>query len=169
MKMTYDDFKPGKYYKYGGLYVFRCEQNNGEKNLVDLDGTLFCSVQSALDHWYNSWLGECDRDGNLLEAKHDCPECERLKERVKELEAKLKDKLAVKDEPEMVEFDGIPGKWFPYTDGDTVLFQERTLFQTITESERVCPSAWDDCEHFFYDVYRWDDIIAYRPADREDC
>lgn len=211
MKMTYDDFEPGKYYiDEGGSYCLV-----GTPNIQTLTKNLHWfphhNVGAVIpDGFVRNMIGECDRDGNLIEPKGPCSECERLKEMVKELESKLKDKetararmqsqrdhmsaklaeltgytpkevrdgvkllalgikdkLAVKQDPDMVTFDGIPGKWFSYTAGDTLPFQERTLFQTITESERVCPSDWDDYEHYF-NVNNWDDIVAYRPADRED-
>lgn len=73
MKMTYDDFEPGKYYKeMSGRYCL--VSTYGQTTPIRKHLHWFPDNHGGMigkDYEYNCWQGECDRDGNLLAPTED--------------------------------------------------------------------------------------------------
>lgn len=62
MKMTYDDFEPGKYY-HNTAAIWLCGKCSDGKILVDVKHGSTVTLKHLYDY---TGFKECDRDGNLL-------------------------------------------------------------------------------------------------------
>jgi len=92
MKMTYDDFEPGHWYKTTTGRVLQCRYRRHQltqpKFLVDFFGGSLMKLRDAIYHLH--FLGECDREGNLIEPEVPIHEdVDFLHDKINELERKL--------------------------------------------------------------------------------